>query len=305
MANDFSRQDDAAAGNDSPWAAHAAANANFSGGTGADDAARQSRATEPRSTKDILAGINPDAMRAVVEESHRGLFGAEQSEPQPAPQTGGFLADEAFGRPHGISSGQLRQGFAAMDAAPAPRTEPQSVTLPASKAALLKQLAQTLEETAARIKEVLAGIEDLQRVHTTAEAPDEQPRTPAEDVKVIEGVFNGQSMIGPDGKQYNIPANYASKSKLVEGDLLKLTILPSGKFIYKQIGPIERDRLVGTLTAATGGNDYFVEKDGRRWRVLHASVTYYKGQPGDEVIILVPKHGESTWAAVENIVSRA
>ncbi len=42
--------------------------------------------------------------------------------------------------------------------------------------------------------------------------------------KVIEGVFDGQNMIGPEGKQYPVPANYASKSKLVEGDILKLTI---------------------------------------------------------------------------------
>ena len=57
------------------------------------------------------------------------------------------------------------------------------------------------------------------------------------DGKIIEGVFDGQIMIGPDGKNYPVPANYASKSKLVEGDLMKLTITPDGKFLYKQIGP--------------------------------------------------------------------
>jgi hypothetical protein len=43
--------------------------------------------------------------------------------------------------------------------------------------------------------------------------------------KVIEGIFDGQIMIGPDGKNYPVPANYASKSKLVEGDIMKLTII--------------------------------------------------------------------------------
>jgi len=42
--------------------------------------------------------------------------------------------------------------------------------------------------------------------------------------KVIEGVFDGQNMVGSDGKTYPVPANYASKSKLVQGDILKLTI---------------------------------------------------------------------------------
>ncbi|MBP5656304.1 hypothetical protein J6X15_01825, partial [Candidatus Saccharibacteria bacterium] len=32
--------------------------------------------------------------------------------------------------------------------------------------------------------------------------------------KIVEGVFDGQIMIGPDGKNYLVPANYASKSKL-------------------------------------------------------------------------------------------
>ena len=34
------------------------------------------------------------------------------------------------------------------------------------------------------------------------------------DGKVIEGIFDGQIMIGPDGKNYPVPANYASKSKM-------------------------------------------------------------------------------------------
>ena len=42
-------------------------------------------------------------------------------------------------------------------------------------------------------------------------------------------------MIGPKDKIFPVPANYASKSKLVEGDRLKLTILPNGSFVYKQI----------------------------------------------------------------------
>src|ERR1700752_2142545 len=66
--------------------------------------------------------------------------------------------------------------------------------------------------------------------------------------KFIEGVFDGQNMVGPDGKQYPVPANYASKSKLVEGDVLKLTIADDGSFIYKQIGPIERRKVLGVLT---------------------------------------------------------
>lgn len=119
---------------------------------------------------------------------------------------------------------------------------------------------------------------------------------------VIEGVFNGQVMIGPDGKEYSVPANYASKSKLVEGDILKLSIDRQGAFIYKQIAPVERIRLIGHLIKNKDANDYVVLAGEKVYKVLLASVTYFKGQEGDEVVVLVPKDGDSNWAAVENII---
>jgi uncharacterized protein YnzC (UPF0291/DUF896 family) len=122
--------------------------------------------------------------------------------------------------------------------------------------------------------------------------------------RIIEGVFNGELMIGSDGKEYTVPANYASKSKLIEGDILKLTINNEGNFVYKQIGPIERQRIVGQLTYDKEKDEYYVTGEGKTWRVLPASVTYFKGEPGDEVVILVPKEMPSKWAAVENIIKK-
>lgn len=119
--------------------------------------------------------------------------------------------------------------------------------------------------------------------------------------RVIEGVFDGQHMIGQDGKEYLIPPNYASKSKLVEGDILKLIIADSGAFIYKQIGPITRRRVVGKLTQNENG-EYFVRNEESEWKVLPASVTYFKGELGSETAILVPQSTPSKWAAVENII---
>jgi hypothetical protein len=119
--------------------------------------------------------------------------------------------------------------------------------------------------------------------------------------KVIEGMFDGQNMIGPDGKQYPVPANYASKSKLVEGDVLKLTIADDGSFIYKQIGPVERQKVLGILTQDDKG-DYRVMANGATYRVLLASLTYFKAEPGDQVTVVVPKDKEAVWGAVENVI---
>ncbi len=128
------------------------------------------------------------------------------------------------------------------------------------------------------------------------------PVSDEDGMRVIEGAFDGQNMVGPDGKQYSVPANYASKSKLVEGDVLKLTITRDGSFIYKQIGPIERQRLIGQLIRDETTGEFKVMVDGRGYKVLLASITYFKGEVGDEVVILVPQEGETRWAAVENII---
>jgi len=116
--------------------------------------------------------------------------------------------------------------------------------------------------------------------------------------KIIEGVFDGQNMMGSDSKTYPVPANYASKSKLVQGDILKLTIAEDGTFLYKQIGPIPRKQVVGTLKLENG--HYFIDVNGRNFRVLLASVTYFKAKPGDQVSANIPEDDTNAeWAALE------
>ena len=116
--------------------------------------------------------------------------------------------------------------------------------------------------------------------------------------KVIEGVFDGQNMVGSDGKTYPVPANYASKSKLVQGDILKLTIADDGAFLYKQIGPIPRKQVVGQLKLE--GGHYYVSVGTKDYRVLLASVTYFKAKPGDQVSVNIPEDdSQAEWAALE------
>ena len=118
------------------------------------------------------------------------------------------------------------------------------------------------------------------------------------DGKIIEGVFDGQIMIGPDGKNYPVPANCASKSKLVEGDLMKLTITPEGRFLYKQIGPVERKTVIGTLVHHD--DKYYVEVSGAEYEILYASVTYFHLREGSQVSVVIPANNpDAAWAAVE------
>lgn len=171
---------------------------------------------------------------------------------------------------------------------------------PEHKLTTAYQLLRDAEEKVATARRLLEQVGDVSAVEV------DHPRRSfslegRESTNVIEGVFDGSSMIGADKKVYPVPANYASKSKLVEGDTLKLTVVDDGSFIYKQIGPVERKHVRGTLGKDARG-DYFVDVDGQQFKVLLASVTYFKGVMGDECTLVVPGSGEATWGAIENII---
>lgn len=121
-------------------------------------------------------------------------------------------------------------------------------------------------------------------------------------VTMIEGVFDGQEMIDKDGKKYTVAPNYASKSKLVGGDKMKLTISPDGTYIFKQIGPVDRKRVVGKLQKT--GDRWYINCSGKKYQCLAASVTYFKVKAGDKVTVIVPKIGESDWASIENSLEK-
>ena len=79
---------------------------------------------------------------------------------------------------------------------------------------------------------------------------------------------------------------------------MKLTITEEGKFLYKQIGPVERKDMIGTLTHHD--DKYFVEVAGREYQILYASVTYFHLREGAQVSVAIPADNpDATWAAVK------
>lgn len=161
----------------------------------------------------------------------------------------------------------------------------------------LRDMISNAEKTIQSAKAMLLQLEGKKKLGRKRKIETEEEGT------VVEGTFDGQIMMGTDGKQYPVPANYASKSKLVEGDMLKLTITSDGSFVYKQIGPIERRHALGIVSQDERGN-YFVFSEGKPYKVLLASVTYFKAEPGDEVAIMFPRDIEATWAAIENVLQK-
>lgn len=163
----------------------------------------------------------------------------------------------------------------------------------------LREMITSAEKTIQGAKAMLLQLEGKKKVGRHRKLDEEE-----EGGTVIQGTFDGQIMLGSDGKHYPVPANYASKSKLVEGDLLKLHITADGSFIYKQIGPVERKHALGIVTQDEAGN-FIVIADGKPYRLLLASVTYFKAAPGDEAAIVTARDIDSQWASLENIVQKA
>src|SRR4030067_716861 len=67
----------------------------------------------------------------------------------------------------------------------------------------------------------------------------------------IIGTFDGENMVTETGEKHPVPVNYASKSLLVVGDILKLVDEKGGKK-FKQIEHVKRYRTKGVLTKKDG-----------------------------------------------------
>lgn len=161
-----------------------------------------------------------------------------------------------------------------------------------NKLALLQQMIDNADRNIVAAKQIMKELNsDNHRAPRESEAS-----------QIVEGTFDGEKMISMEGKVYPVPANYASKSKLVEGDILKLTITEDGSFVYKKISSVETRKIIGTVML-DGKDKFYVNAEGRKYSVLLASLTYFKAKEGDEVIMVLPKEKVSTWGAVESIIS--
>ncbi len=128
-------------------------------------------------------------------------------------------------------------------------------------------------------------------------------------LEIVEGHFDGENMIGDDGKIYAIPANYASKTKLVVGDRMKRILTDTYREVYKVIQKAAARRVVGMFTMdETGEFVVIVDTIPAPVKVLKASITFAMKQQnlrsGDTVAILIPANGISTWGAFDSIVKQ-
>lgn len=123
------------------------------------------------------------------------------------------------------------------------------------------------------------------------------------DVKTVEGVYDGYFMVGSDKKKYPVPMNYASKTKLIPGDVLKLRVMDDGKLIYKLIGQANKKYVKATLSKSDDNKFTAITDEWEVYFLNQAAVTYFKGKTGDEMSIIVNADGVGNFAAIEALMS--
>lgn len=122
-------------------------------------------------------------------------------------------------------------------------------------------------------------------------------------VKVIEWVYDGYFMTWSDEKKYPVPMNYASKTKLVPWDVLKLRIMEDGKLIYKLIWPAPRQYIKATLSKTDDNKFTAISDEWNTYMLNQAAVTFFKWKPWDEMSIIVNSENIWEYAAIEAIVN--
>lgn len=128
---------------------------------------------------------------------------------------------------------------------------------------------------------------------------EKEVRVSAKDLPGITGTFDGEAMTCADGKKYQVPENYASKSMLVFGDTLKM-VEEGGEKLFKQIERVKRITEAGIL-AKKEGKWHAVTAEGS-YKLLPAAVSFHAGEEGDEVTVTIPQDNRrAPFAALETV----
>lgn len=146
---------------------------------------------------------------------------------------------------------------------------------------LIKQIEVDLE----KLKEAVYGDDKAKRPESR-DKNKETKETEDENIPGVIGTFDGINMITEDGKTFEIPANYAAKSKMIYGDKLKMTE-KDGKNWFKQIDKKNRESVEGIVTKKEG--EWYVLTEHGSHKLSQTASEYHDIKVNDRLIVLLPK----------------
>ncbi len=123
------------------------------------------------------------------------------------------------------------------------------------------------------------------------------------DVEGVTGVFDGINLVSADGKKFEVPVNYAAKSRMVVGDTLKM-VEDEGKTVFKQIDKVDRKKVEGIMTKKEG--KWHIISDSGTYRVSDIAADFQHAQIHDEASAFIPaKNLNVGFAALDVIKNKS
>ena len=159
----------------------------------------------------------------------------------------------------------------------------------------------TYQKKYENIKNLLqSAMNQVEKVRNAVENLEQEERkSHYQNIPGTEGVFDGQYLVAEDGRKTEVSANYAAKSKLVYGDILKV-FTDSGKQIFKQIDRVGRKKIEGILTKKEG--KWYLLADTGSYRVSDVSADYNKAELNDKASAFIPAENPKVpFATLDNV----
>jgi hypothetical protein len=140
---------------------------------------------------------------------------------------------------------------------------------------------------------IISAKKTLEKLEREASRPDYTQ------IDGIVGVFDGFKMTAEDGTEYEVPSNYAAKTKLVFGDTLKL-IEENGKKLFKQIERVERTKVEGILTKKEG--EWYILTDRGSYKVSDTAAEFQGAALNSQATAYIPTNKpDAPFAAIDHV----
>lgn len=154
---------------------------------------------------------------------------------------------------------------------------------------------KSLEDLKRQVTVTARSLEKVSRIIDNIEK--ENKRELYKSMPGVSGYFDGVYLIGEDGSKHEVPANYAAKSRLVYGDVLKM-LNEDGKIVFKQIEKVDRKKLEGVLSKKEG--KWYFLSDGGTYKISDVAAEFHKAELNDKAVAYVPeKDMHATYAALD------
>jgi hypothetical protein len=140
--------------------------------------------------------------------------------------------------------------------------------------------AQELQKAQKMIDKIQRDLDYVKKMLLDAQKPS------FEDVPGVEGTFDGVYMTTESGEKFEVPANYAAKSRLLYGDNLKM-VEDDGKKLFKQVSKRPRKKVEGVLSKKEG--EWYILADSGSYKISNVAAEFNKAEINDKAIALVPE----------------